>query len=104
VAKIIWTVGARRDLHEIINYIAQDSPVYAANFADRILLAIDRLQTFPKLGRMVPEYKDASIRELIVGHYRIVYGIQGNRVGIAAIAHASRDLLRKLSSTPWDFN
>ncbi len=104
MAKILWTVGARRDLHEIINYIAEDSPTYAANFADRIILAIDRLQTFPKLGRMVPEYQDTSIRELIVGHYRIVYRIQENRVGIAAIAHASRDLLRKLSSMPWDFN
>lgn len=49
---------------------------------------------------MVPEYQDASIRELIVGHYRIMYRIQGNRVGIAVIAHADRDLLRKLSSTP----
>ncbi|BFU90857.1 MAG: hypothetical protein NTAFB01_20440 [Nitrospira sp.] len=79
MAKILWTVGARRDLNEIINYIAEDSPTYAANFADRIILAIDRLQTFPKLGRMVPEYQNTSIRELIVGHYRIVYRIQGDR-------------------------
>jgi plasmid stabilization system protein ParE len=49
VAKILWTVGARRDLQEIIDYIAEDFPTYAANFADRIILAIDRLQTFPKL-------------------------------------------------------
>jgi hypothetical protein len=33
-----------------------------------MILAIDRLQTFPVLGRMVPEYQDAGIRELIVGH------------------------------------
>jgi plasmid stabilization system protein ParE len=49
VAKIRWTVGARRDLHEIINYIADDSPAYAINFAERIILAVDRLETFPKL-------------------------------------------------------
>jgi toxin ParE1/3/4 len=104
VAKIRWTVGARRDLHEIINYIAEDSPAYAVNFAERIILAIDRLETFPKLGRIVPEYQDASVRELIVGNYRIVYRIQGNRIGIAAIAHASRDLLRKLPSAPWDLS
>lgn len=104
MAKIRWTVGARRDLHEIINYIAEDSPAYAINFAERIILAVDRLETFPKLGRIVPEYQDANVRELIVGNYRIIYKIQGNRVGIAAIAHASRDLLRKLPSAPWDFN
>ena len=104
MAKVRWTIGARRDLHEIINYIAEDSPAYAAHFAERITLAVDRLETFPKLGRMVPEYQDASVRELIVGHYRIVYRLQGSRVGIAAIAHASRDLLRKLPSAPWDFS
>lgn len=104
MAKIRWTVGARRDLHEIINYIADDSPAYAINFAERIILAVDRLETFPKLGRIVPEYQDTNVRELIVGNYRVVYRIQGNRIGIAAIAHASRDLLRKLPSAPWDLS
>jgi plasmid stabilization system protein ParE len=104
VAKIRWTVGARRDLHEIINYIAEDSPAYAINFAERIILAVDRLETFPKLGRIVPEYQDTNVRELIVGNYRVVYRIQGNHIGIAAIAHASRDLLRKLPSAPWDLS
>lgn len=104
MAKIRWTVGARRDLHELINFIAEDSPAYALHVAERVLLAVDRLQTFPKLGRMVPEYHNASVRELIVGNYRIVYKIQGSRIGIAAIAHASRELLRKLPSAPWDIS
>lgn len=104
MAKIRWTVGARRDLHEIINYIADDSPAYAINFAERIILAVDRLETFPKLGRIVPEYQDTNVRELIVGNYRVVYRIQGDHIGIAAIAHASRDLLRKLPSAPWDLS
>ena len=104
MAKIRWTVGARRDLNEIVNYIGEDSPAYAINFAERIILAVDRLETFPKLGRIVPEYQDTNIRELIVGNYRVVYRIQGNHIGIAAIAHASRDLLRKLPSAPWDLS
>ena len=104
MAKIHWTVGARRDLHEIINYIADDSPAYAINFAERIILAVDRLETFPKLGRIVPEYQDTNVRELIVGNYRVVYRIQGDHIGIAAIAHASRDLLRNLPSAPWDLS
>lgn len=87
--KILWAVGARRDLHEIVNYIAEDSPSYAVNFAERIILAIDRLKTFPKLGRVVPEYQDPDVRELIVGNYRVVYRVHGGRVGIAAIAHAA---------------
>lgn len=104
MAKIRWSLGARRDLHEIITYIAEDSPSYASNFAERITLAIDRLETFPKLGRVVPEYQDPDVRELIVGNYRVVYRVHGNSIGIAAIAHASRELLRKLPSAPWDFS
>ena len=73
MAKIRWTVGARRDLYEIVTHIAEDSPAYAINFAERITLAIDRLEAFPQLGRIVPEYQDANVRELIVGNYRIVY-------------------------------
>jgi hypothetical protein len=33
-----------------------------------------------------------------------VYRVHGSRIGIAAIAHASRQLLRKLPSAPWDFS
>ncbi len=102
MAKIQWTVGARRDLYEIVTHIAEDSPAYAINFAERITLAIDRLEAFPKLGRIVPEYQDANVRELIVGNYRIVYKIRGSHIGIAAIAHASRELLKKLPQAPWD--
>ena len=92
MAKIRWTVGARRDLHEPINFIAEDSPAYALHVAERVLLAVDRLQSQRKCA-------GTHCRQL-----RIVYKIQGSRIGIAAIAHASRELLRKLPSAPWDIS
>lgn len=35
---------------------------------------------------------------------KMIEQMPGNHVGIAVIVHASRDLLRKLSSKPWGFN
>ena len=103
MATIRWTLGARQDFKELVTYVAQDSSVYAAILAERILEAVERLEKFPKLGRIVPEYADSSLRELIVGNYRLVYRLRAQRIGLVAIAHASRDLLRKLPSSPWDF-
>ena len=63
---IRWTIGAQKDLREIIEYIGQDSTTYAAVMARRIITAIERLRRYPKVGRIIPEYDDETIRELIV--------------------------------------
>jgi addiction module RelE/StbE family toxin len=103
VATVRWTLGAREDLREIIEYISQDSTAYAAAMAGRLVAAVERLERHPQLGRVVPEYEDETIRELIVGSYRLVYRVRGRRIGIVAVVHASRDLLRKMAGEPWDF-
>ncbi|MBP9144789.1 MAG: type II toxin-antitoxin system RelE/ParE family toxin [Thermoanaerobaculia bacterium] len=41
---------------------------------------------------MVPELRDAAIREVFVGSYRLVYRILQNRVEVLAIVHGARDL------------
>ena len=103
MAAVRWTVGARQDLREIVEYISQDSTAYAAAMAGRLVAAAERLGRHPRLGRVVPEYDDETIRELIVGSYRLVYRVRGTRVGIVAVVRASRDLLHKLTGQPWDF-
>jgi plasmid stabilization system protein ParE len=103
VASVRWTLGAREDLREIVEYIGEDSPAYAAATAGRIVTGAGRLTRHPKLGRIVPEYADESIREVIVGNYRVVYRLRESRIGIIAVVHGSRDLLRRLTEEPWDF-
>ena len=104
MASIIWTVGAQEDLRGIVEYIGRDSAAYAARVAERIVSATERLRRHPKLGRVVPEYEDETIRELIVGNHRVVYRLRRQRVGIVAIVHGSRELLRRLPGEPWDFS
>ena len=71
MAKVVWTEPALSDLHGIIEYIAKDSAIYAERFGARVVQAPRVLQNSPFMGRMVPEFNDPSIRELIYGSYRI---------------------------------
>jgi addiction module RelE/StbE family toxin len=84
------------DLTKIRSYIARDSDTYAAAFVERIIVAIERLADFPRMGRRVPEIDDESIRELIVDRYRVIYRVRTEAIDIAAVVHGARDLLRAI--------
>jgi plasmid stabilization system protein ParE len=101
VAQVRWTIGARADLREIVEFIARDSGTYATVTADRILNAVERLERHSRLGRVVPEYRSSRLRELIVGRHRVVYWVSVRDVTVLAVVDASRDLLRRLGDQPW---
>ncbi len=56
---------ARKDLEAIEVYFEEIAPDYAAFFMEQILEKAQQLERFPRLGRIVPEIGDDSIRELI---------------------------------------
>ena len=94
MARLIWSPQSADDLEAACKYIARDSPTYAADFARRVVDSVAALRRHPQLGRVVPELADPSLRELIVGHYRVLYDYrEGNRVEILAVHHGAR-LLR----------
>ena len=45
------------------------------SFGDELISETDRLHNFPELGRIVPEYRNDCIREIIFRPYRIVYRV-----------------------------
>jgi len=52
-------------------------------------------QNNPFIGRVVPEFNEKLIREIVVGNYRIIYRIKSDiQVDVLRIYHAAR-LLRK---------
>lgn len=87
--KIVWTELALEDLKSIQNYIAQDSESYANRFVEKLLARVKQLESFPKSGRVVPEFGTDIIRELIEGEYRIVYLENTDSVFIARIQHSA---------------
>jgi plasmid stabilization system protein ParE len=77
--KLIWSPAARDDLHDIIVFIARDNPQRAMSFGYQLISKTDRLEDFPQLGRMAPEYQNQDIREIILRPYRIVYRVNHDR-------------------------
>lgn len=99
--RLEWTEPAVEDLQGIVDYIARDSPLYANAVAEKVVLAVERLVSFPRSGRIVPEAEDPRIREIIVQSYRVVYRIKQRQVQILAVIHGARDLAR-MKPKPWD--
>lgn len=90
MAQVRWTSQALDDLEAICLFIARDAPQVAAVFADRAFRATDRLLRHPRLGRIVPELEIETIREIILGNYRIIYRIREEEVQVVTIHHAAR--------------
>lgn len=92
--RLIWSPTARLDLRDIAAYIAEDRPGAAKKFIQRIFEAVEHLVEFPDSGRVVPEFNDPSIREIIRKPCRIVYRHkQPDRlVEIVRVWHAARGI------------
>jgi len=92
--EIIWTESAWTDLEEIAAYITKDSEYYAAALVREIRDASRTLGTLARRGRIVPEFHDPLIRELLVGNYRLIYrsGPGRTAVYILGVIHGARDL------------
>lgn len=90
MVKIRWTELAIDDLKNIHDYISKESIVYANNMIEKIVSRVDQIEQFPESGRIVPEFRKRSLRELIEGSYRIIYKIHRQYIGIIRIHHSAR--------------
>ena len=88
---IIWSPQAADDIVGIQTYISADSVQYAELVVRRIVARVEQLSTFPESGRVVPERRDAAVREVIVKPYRIVYRFQGSAVEIVTVFRGTRE-------------
>jgi toxin ParE1/3/4 len=56
----------------------------------RITAAVDKLSSFPTMGRVVPEVGRPEIRELIVGAFRVVYRYRNEVIEVVTVFRAAR--------------
>ncbi len=93
MVEINWTPRSLDDLENIAIYISKGSHKYARLTIYRLFNAVDVLIDTPRIGRIVPEFKDSSIRELIRGNYRIVYRIiSSKKIDVLTVHHSARHL------------
>ncbi|MGO8991455.1 MAG: type II toxin-antitoxin system RelE/ParE family toxin [bacterium] len=100
---VLWSETSEKDLIDIVEYMAADSPSTAFEIFKEIKHKASRLYTLPDRGRIVPELRDQGIvlyRELIVPPWRIIYRISQKTVYVLSVLDSRRNvediLLRRL--------
>ena len=89
---LVWTGPALRNLLEIVQHIKMDKPKAAKRFGKQVKTKVSRLAQFPNSGRIVPEFSISTLREIIVGDYRIIYRIvsRKRKVEILTVFHGAK--------------
>ena len=87
---IKWTIGAKKNLEQIYNFIIQDNLLAAQNTIQKILNAINIIEDNPNIGR---NGRVVNTRELIIPNtpYLIIYRIT-NTIEILRIFHSAMQL------------
>ncbi len=90
--RVLFLTRSIRDLEAITAKIAKDNPAAAKAFGLKLAEKALSLGQFPEMGRAVPEFRDKTIREIVHGHYRIIYRLRNEpkRVHILRFWHAAR--------------
>ncbi|MDL1970945.1 MAG: type II toxin-antitoxin system RelE/ParE family toxin [Candidatus Desulfofervidaceae bacterium] len=58
---------------------------------EKIVEKSKMLDSFPRMGRIVPEIGDEDIREIIIYSYRLIYEISANGIEILTVVHGKQN-------------
>jgi plasmid stabilization system protein ParE len=88
---ITFAVSALNDLREMQAWYAEQLiPEIGTRFTEEIIIKVELLQTYPEMGRIVPEFGVETLRELTHPPFRIVYRYDAKRVRIVRIWRSER--------------
>lgn len=98
--KIHYSAEARHDLEDIWEHIEADlcNPAAARRTVNRIMDAVDQLESFSGLGAPLSSVTDVDTdyRYLVTGNYLTFYRVSGSDVYVDRILYGRRDYLRIL--------
>jgi toxin ParE1/3/4 len=90
--QVIISPSAQADLADIVRYISQHNSDAAARLGYELIMRSEKLVDFPEMGRVVPEFQRANLREVICRSYRIIYRLRQReqRIEIVRFWHGAR--------------
>jgi plasmid stabilization system protein ParE len=98
--KLDFAKSALSDLQEIKSHYAGLGVAHIGKgFVQDILFKVQVLLQHPEIGRMVPEFEQPALRELIHKPFRIIYLRQENQINIIRIWRSER-LLKEMNLPP----
>ena len=90
---IHYTTRFVHELDEQADYLAQYSITRASLVVNSVFRQLDLLHQHPRMGRMVPEFGNEKIRELLYRQYRIIYRlVSDERIDVLAFQTGLRPL------------
>ncbi len=89
---VLWTEKSIEDLLAIKYFISQDSAARAEEWVGELYSAGLSLASFPTRGRIVPEFNQENLRELLIDNYRLVYRIKKSVIEIVTVFESHRQL------------
>ena len=91
VHRISLSESAVLDLQEVRQwYDSQSAPEVGERLVREILACLDQLAEFPESGRVVPEFDQPWLRELVRPPFRVVYRLNGERVRVVRVWRSER--------------
>ncbi len=90
--KIIIAPSAQTDLEDIVRYVARHNSDAAARLGYELITRSEDLAAFPEIGRVVPEFRNPDLREVICRSYRVIYRLRRSdgRIDIVRFWHGAR--------------
>jgi len=94
IFNVTWTLNAREDLKQIIQYLEKNwSTTDVDNFRDKLFQRIDILSKWPAIGRASD--KDPSIRRIVITkHNLLFYEIENDEIVILNIFDTRQDPIK----------
>ncbi len=91
--KLLVSNSAFSDLEDIKEYYTEQGvPEIGINFILEIFAHIETLNEHPRIGRIVPEFDDEFIREIIHPPFRVVYLLESMKIHIIRVWRSERIL------------
>ncbi len=90
-ASLSFAESAVLDLDAVIAwYEEQGVPQVGRRLVEEVLARVETLTDHPELGRIVPEFGQAFLRELIHPPFRIVYRLDPGQVRVVRVWRSER--------------
>jgi len=83
--RVVLTARAQARLEAIQEFIAAQDAASADRMVARLHARMAALGNLPRRGRLVPELPGTGLREVVEGHFRIVYRVAGDEVQVLTV-------------------
>ncbi|HBA66452.1 MAG TPA: addiction module toxin RelE [Methylococcaceae bacterium] len=89
--KLLFADSAINDLMDIKTYYREQGVEQIGDqFVSEIIAHLEALIEHPEIGRMVPEFAESDIRELIHPPFRVVYWLDNPQVHVVRVWRSER--------------